>query len=114
MSSSGDDWEAVRVGRAQFEVEAGRSPDGAQCACGMPIAAGGPMIRVVRFPPVAASLFRNTEFHGPLCLNAYVLEGLALLEAVDEPTAQTVCRDLRELIDSLRGARAQFAQAGFI
>lgn len=72
------------------------------------------MIHVVRFPAIAASLFRGTEFHGPACLNAYVLEGLAILESVDRPGAPEICRDLRELVESLRSARAQFARAGFV
>ena len=114
MSAARDDWETVRVGEARFDVEAGRSAKGRNCSCGMPIPVGGPMIHVVRFPPIAASLFRDSEFHGPACLNAYLLVGLALLVAVDQPSAQTVCRDLRDLVESLRGARAQFAQAGFI
>lgn len=72
------------------------------------------MLQVERAPAVAATLFKGIEFHGPTCLNAYILEGLAVLESVSGPDAQQVCQDLRELVAALRIARGEFAGAGFV
>lgn len=114
MGSSGSGWESIRVGDPSFTIEAARSQRGSTCSCGTRIHSGGPVIRVTKFPAVASALFHDFEFHGPTCLNAYILEGLAVLEAVDASEAARVCRDLRDLILALRAAHSQFVGAGFV
>lgn len=114
MALPSERWRPVEVTRPSFSVRSGRSPKGHTCTGGTAILSGGPMLQVERAPAIATTLFRGIEFHGPTCLNAYILEGLAVLEAVSAPDAQQVCQDLRELIAALRVARGEFAGAGFV
>jgi hypothetical protein len=83
------------------------SPSAQVCRCGTHLGPSDRAWEVQGLAPGIDELFRERSFCSPICVRAYFLEELAVLDQLDVPAAEETVSDLREAYAGLAIALGQ-------